>query len=68
MEGTQRERNYELDVIIAPLPPEVERIVPEGTVAVYGCNRGYVRQGYNRRACVDGSWMGDLPTCRGGYL
>lgn len=61
--GTQEEKRYELDVIIAPLPPGVERTVPEGTVAVYNCNRGYSRRGNNMGACVAGHWMGDLPTC-----
>ena len=63
--GTQEEKRYELDVIIAPLPPGVERTVPEGTVAVYNCNRGYSRRGNNMGACVAGHWMGDLPTCTG---
>ena len=43
----------------------MERTVPEGTVAVYNCNRGYSRRGNNMGACVAGHWMGDLPTCTG---
>ena len=35
-----------------------------GSIAMYGCKKGYLLEGLSRRICRDGQWSGYAPTCK----
>ena len=65
VDGNDKEKQYDLDVLLGHLAPGQERIVPEGTITQYMCNHGYHLEGNGRTVCVAEEWKGDLPECIG---
>ena len=68
VDGNDEEKRYDLDVLLGPLFPGYERKVPEGTVTMYTCNKGYQVEGNRRTVCLGGQWIGNLPNCTGRYM